>query len=125
MLNHSQTFTHGGQSIFEGYFVEAHHYWSERLENRYAAAWSDDFATNTQNITLIADLLFNVTSFKQLHFNYQHQHIKNNIDLSEFDTEMLMVEFSNSPLYSLALVSEYTNKHQLRSIEYADLETHR
>lgn len=117
ILNHSQTFTHGGDSFFEEYYAEVHTWLGEKIDVRAAAAWTFDFATNTENLTPLGDLLYNLSDRDQLHFSYQHQHTKNKFDRSEFDTEFFLTEYSRSPGFSLALVTEYTNKDQLRNVE--------
>jgi len=117
VFNYSKTLTHQGNRIFEEYYGEVHHYFNENLESRIAAAWTYDFTTNTENITPIADVLYNLGERDQLHLNFQHQHTINQFDKSEYDNEFLMIEYSKSPLFTIALVGEYTNKYQLRNIQ--------
>ena len=118
LFNHSFTASRTTQRrIYEEYYLEAHHYLNEKLEGRLAAAWNFDFTTNTDNLTPIVDLLFNLTSRQQIHLNYQHQHTINKFDQSEYDTEFLLIEYSRSPWFTLALVGEYTNKYQLRNVQ--------
>jgi len=116
VVNHSKTFTHERQRIFEEYYGEVHHYFGERIDSRLAAAWNYDFATNTENITPVVDLYYNLNQRNQLHLSYQHQHTINKFDKSEFDNELLMIEYSRSPWFSIAMVGEYTNKDQLKNI---------
>ena len=116
VLNYSQTFTHKKTRIFEEYFSEINHYLNENFEGRFAMGWNYDFTTNTTNITPIFDVLFNISSYDQVHLSYQHQHTINNLDQSEYDNEFLLMEYSKSPYFSVALVGEYTNKYQLINV---------
>ncbi|MBC8182983.1 hypothetical protein H8E88_17915 [candidate division KSB1 bacterium] len=116
MLNHSQTFSHDKNRIFEEYFSEIHHYLNESIEGRLAFGWNYDFTTNTNNITPVFDVLLNISSYDQLHLSYQHQHTINKFDKSEYDNEFLLMEYSKSPYFSIALVGEYTNKYQLINV---------
>jgi hypothetical protein len=121
LLNHSQTFKTKGEKLFSGerlfseYYGEWHQTLSERIDYRLAAALN--YTTDLRNITPLADGFYNLTDRDQLHASYQHQHTKNLTDQSEFDNELLMVEYTRSPLLSLALVGEYTNKYKLRNVD--------
>lgn len=117
LLNHSQTFNHADKRIFNEYYGEVHHSLQDLLEYRLAAAWNYDFTTNTENITLLIDGSYNLSECDQLHGSYQHQHTKNRFDKSEYDNELLLLEYSRAPWLSLALVGEYTNKDQLRNVQ--------
>jgi len=117
LLNHSQTFTHAGNRIFEEYYAEVHSRLGEKIDMRTAAAWTFDFTTNTENITPLIDARYQLGDRDELHGSFQHQHTKNRFDLSEFDNEYFLIEYSRSPRLSVALVAEYTNKHQLRNVE--------
>ena len=112
--NSSKTLTQAGQRIFEEYYLESHNLLlNEKLESRLAAAWTFDFSTNTENITTIVDPQISLSARDLLHLSWQHQHTKNVFDKSEYDTELLQIEYSRSPYGSFALVGEYTNKFQL------------
>ncbi len=120
--NRCQTLSQAGQRIFEEVYLESHNFWlQEKMESRLAAAWTFDFATNTENITTIIDPQISLSARHQLHLSWQHQHTKNLFDKSEFDSELLQIEFSHSPYGSIALVGEYTNKNQLINV---DMERH-
>jgi len=116
LINHSQTFNLDNTSIFQEYYAEIHHYFSENLEYRLAGDWNFDLTTRTENITPIADVTYNLSERDQIHLSYQHQHTKNTIDKSEYDNELLLLEYSHSPFITLALVGEYTNKHKLKNV---------
>ncbi len=115
--NHAQTFTHDKRRIFQEYYLEMIHYWGENLEYHLVFDWNFDFSTNTENITPIVDATYTLTSRDQLHFSLQHQHTKNKFDLSEFDNELLLIEYSRSPWVSFGLVAEYTNKYKIRNVQ--------
>jgi len=115
LFNHSQTFKQNGKRTFSEYYGEWHHIPGERFDYRLAAALS--YTTDTRNITPLADCFINLSERDQIHTSYQHQHTKNLTDLSEFDNELLLLEYTRAPLLSLAVVGEYTNKNQLRNIE--------
>ncbi len=115
--NNSKTLSHSGQRIYEEYYLESHNYFfNDKLETRLAAAWNFDFSTNTENITTIIDPQYEIGGRDLLHLSWQHQHTKNVFDLSEYDTELLQIEYSRSPFGSIALVGEYTNKYQLNNV---------
>jgi hypothetical protein len=116
LFNSSYTYTHSGLRIFEEYYGEISHIWSERLDGLVAMGWNYDRTTQTENIIPILDLYYNFTRRNQLHINFQHQHTRNALNKSEYDDEMLIVELTQSPYLSLALVGEYTNQNQLRNI---------
>ena len=63
------------------------------------------------------DILYNFSQREQVHFSYQHQHTINKIDKSEYDNELILIEYSRSPLFSFGLVGEYTNKNQIKNID--------
>jgi len=117
VFNHSQTLSHDKNRIFKEYFSEIHHYLNENIEGRLALGWNYDFTTNTNNLTPVFDLLLNISSHDQLHLSYQHQHTINKFDKSEYDNEFLLMEYSKSPYFSVALVGEYTNKYQLINVK--------
>jgi len=116
-FNHSQTYNHQDKKMFQEFYGDLHHHLTEDLDVRGAAAYTFDFTTNTENITPIADALYDLSWRDQLHLSYQHQHTINKFDQSEFDTELMLIEYSRSPLFSLAVVSEFTNKDQIRNID--------
>jgi len=121
-LNYSLTRSHSDARLFEEIYAETHNLWlSDRLETRLAAAWNFDFTTNTENITTIVDPQVTLSARDLFHLSWQHQHTRNCFDLSEYDTELLQLEYSRSPYGSLALVGEYTNQYQLINV---DLERH-
>ena len=117
VFNHSQTFTHAGKRFFEEFYGEIAHTVNEDMEYHLAGAWTFDFTTNTDNITPILDGTYNVTERDQLHLSLQHQHTKNRSDLSEYDNELGLLEYSHSPYISFALVGEYTNKYKLNNVQ--------
>ncbi|MHB2150379.1 DUF6029 family protein [Calditrichota bacterium LG25] len=117
VFNHSQTFTHDRRRIFQEYYLEMTHYWKENFEYHALVDWNFDFSTNTENITAIFDAIYNLTRRDQLHISIQHQHTKNKLDLSEYDNELALIEYSRSPWVSFALVGEYTNKYQIRNVQ--------
>ncbi|HHJ53111.1 MAG TPA: hypothetical protein ENJ89_07940 [Caldithrix abyssi] len=116
IANHSQTFTHQKNRIFEEYYLEWKHDVTEGLEYRLAGAWTFDFTTNTDNITPLIDGTFDLSEYDQLHLSLQHQHTKNRSDLSEYDNELVLLEYSRAPYFSAGVVGEYTNKYQLRNV---------
>ncbi|MBD3225548.1 MAG: hypothetical protein GF313_12535 [Caldithrix sp.] len=120
-LNHSQTYSHSNKRIFNEYYGDIHHYFSDKLEGRLAAAYTYDFTTRTENLTPLTDLSYNMTPRDQIHINYQHQHTINTVNKSEYDSELLILEYSRSPYLTAGLVGEYTNQHQLNNI---DLDRH-
>ncbi len=117
VANHAQTFTHDRRRIFQEYYLEMVHYWRDDFEYHLVFDWNFDFSTNTENITPIFDAVYNFTNRDQLHVSFQHQHTKNKFDLSEYDNELLLLEYSRSPWFSFGLVGEYTNKYQIRNVE--------
>ncbi len=117
LFNHSQTFTHANQRIFQEFYGQFHHYFSESMEYYLAMAWNYDFTTNTENLTPLADGTIDFTERDQLHLSLQHQHTKSRFDQSEYDNEFALIEYSRSPYISLAAVGEYTNKYKLNNIQ--------
>jgi hypothetical protein len=116
--NNSKTFTRSGQRIFEEYYIESHNFlMNELIETHLATAWNFDFSTNTENITTVVDPQLSLSERDVLHLSWQHQHTKNIFDQSEYDTELLQIEYSRSPFGSFALVGEYTNKYQLNNVD--------
>ncbi len=116
-FNHSKTLTHQNRRIFEEYYAEITHYWGDLIEYHVLADWNFDFSTNTENITPILDGTINLSDRDQIHLSFQHQHTKNKFDLSEYDNELVLFEYSRSPSVSFGLVGEYTNKYQLRNVQ--------
>ena len=116
-LNHSETVNHSGVRLFREYYGEVHHYVNDDLDVRSAVAWTFDLTTNTNSITPLIDILYTLSEREQLHLSYQHQHITNRFDSSEYDDDLLLIEYSRSPWYSIAFVGEYTNQDQLKHIK--------
>lgn len=116
LLNHSFTRSHRDTRIFEEYYAEVHNYFNENLEWRGAFAWNYDLTTRTENITPLIDVSYNLSRKDQLHVNFQHQHTTNPINKSEYDSDLILIEYSRSPFVTLALVGEWTNQNQLRNI---------
>ncbi len=117
IFNHSQTFTHDSKRIYQEFYGEFIHYWRDIAEYHLVIDRTFDFSTNTENITPLFDGFLNLTSRDQLHFSLQHQHVKNRFDKSEYDNELVLVEYSRSPWVSFGLVGEYTNQYKIRNIE--------
>ncbi|OQX96444.1 hypothetical protein B6I21_00955 [candidate division KSB1 bacterium 4572_119] len=115
VLNHSLTRTHGNKQVFKEYYGDVH-YIVKNFDTHIITAWNYDLTTNTENITSIFDFLYNINPITQVHFSIQHQHVINKYDKSEYDDDLLLLEFSRSPLYSIALVGEYTNKYKLNNV---------
>lgn len=118
IANHSKTISHQHHRLFEEYYLECHNtFFQNKFETRLAGAWTFDFITNTENITTIVDPQIELTKRDAIHLSWQHQHTKNRFDLSEYDTELMIIEYSRSPHGSLALVGEYTNQFKLNNVE--------
>ncbi len=117
LLNHSQTFTHAKMRMFNEWYAHVHYEYAQAFEVYGAVGWNFDFATNTENITPLLDGAFNLSERDQLHLSYQHQHTKSKANLSEYDNEFLLMEYSRAPWFSAALVGEWTNKNQLINIQ--------
>ncbi len=111
IVNHSKTSSHENQILFSEWYAQAHLDYHQNFEIYGAIAWSEDIST--ENITPLVDGSFNLSDRDQLHISYQHQHTTNKINLSEFDNEFILMEFSRSPGFSAALVGEWTNEDQL------------
>ena len=111
IVNHSKTSSHENQILFSEWYAQAHLDYHQNFEIYGAIAWSEDIST--ENITPLVDGSFNLSDRDQLHISYQHQHTTNKINLSEFDNEFILMEFSRSPGFRAALVGEWTNEDQL------------
>ncbi len=116
ILNHSRTDMHSGVTSFKEYYADVHNYFNQNLEWRLAGAWTFDLTTNTDNITPIAEVYMNVNELDQIHISFQHQHTKNLSDLSEYDNNMLILEFTRSPWLNVAVVGEETNQYLLTNV---------
>ena len=118
-VNHSLTLNHDDKQIFKEFYAEIFKEWENRAQLRLIGAWSYDLATNTKNIIPITDIYYNLNERNQLHFSYQHQHVINNLDKSEYDNDLLLAEITHSPLFTFAIVGEITNQDQLRNVTLA------
>ena len=116
IFNHSQTYNHQQERLFREFYSEAK-YVGQDLELHAAAAWNFDLLSNTENITPLIDGTYNLSSRDQIHLSLQHQHTINKLNKGEYDNELLLVEYSRSPLFSAAVVAEYTNQDQWRTID--------
>ncbi len=115
-FNHSLTTTHSGQEIFKEFYAEIFHEWQDKAQLRLLGAWSQDFSTNTENLIPIFDVYYDFDPKNQLHLSLQHHHVINNFDKSEYDNDLLIVEWTRSPLLSFAVVGEITNQDQLINV---------
>ncbi len=123
ILNYSITQNQSSRRLFEEYYGEiSFPTIIHNLEGVVAIDWKYDAATTTDNITLLTDVYYNLDSHNQVHFSLQHQHATNTNNKGEYDTELLLLEYSHSPWLTLALVGEYTNENQLRNV-YLDRNT--
>ena len=51
----------------------------------------------------------------ELRLDLQHQHIVNTQNKSEYDDELVVLEYTRSPNLILSLVGEYSNQYQLKN----------
>jgi len=115
MLNYSFTKTQDNQRKFEEYYAEISRPFGDTWEVSSAIDWNYELTSNTENITPLLDFYYNLDSRNQFHVSIQHQHTKNVRDKSEYDSELMLLEFSYSPWLTLALVGETTNQDQLKN----------
>ncbi len=114
LMNYSFTETHNQQRIFEEYFFKTHFDYSENLRVESLIGWNYEII-GTENITPIFMVEYNWNDVNEIHFEFQHQHTKivkeGDIYInSEYDDDMVILEYTRSPWYSLSLVGEFTNK---------------
>jgi hypothetical protein len=122
-FNYSITQNQSSRRLFEEYYGEINlPLIIHNLQGDIAIDLKYDFATTTKNLTGLTDLFYNLDSYNQIHFSLQHQHTTNTINKSEYDTELLLLEYSHSPWLTLAFVGEYTNQNQLINV-YLDRNT--
>jgi hypothetical protein len=115
--NYSFSEKHSSQRLFEEYYFElAPPSPFRNFSGILGIDWQYDAVTNTENITPLTDLYYDINAQNQLHLILQHQHSTNIYNKSEYDTELLIIEYSHSPWLTLAMVGEYTNKDQLRNV---------
>jgi len=118
LINYSYTETHLKQRKFEEYFFKTHYDYSENLRLEGLIGWNYEIE-GTENITPIfmAEYIWN--DINELHFEFQHQHTKivkkGPLYKAEYDGDMVILEYSRSPIYSFSLVSEFTNRTGLET----------
>jgi hypothetical protein len=116
LINYSNTETHNQQRIFEEYFFKTHYDYSENLRMEGIIGWNYAIE-GTENITPIFMTEYNWNDINELHFEFQHQHtkiVKGAFNKAEYDDDMFIFEYTRSPLYSLSLVGEFTNRTELK-----------
>lgn len=115
LLNYSFTETHNSQRTFEEYYAQTHMDYTENIRAEAALGWNFDFSTGTENITPILMTEYEWSGVNEIHLELQHQHVKNTSDKSEFDDELIVLEYSRSPYGTLSLVGEYSNEADLNT----------
>lgn len=116
LLNHSQTFSQQKQRLFSEWYAQVHMDFEQDFELYGGIAWNEDLST--QNLTPLIDGSFDISKRDQIHVSYQHQHTTNtlrikNVYKSEYDNDLILLEYSRSPWLSAAIVVEWTNEDQL------------
>jgi hypothetical protein len=109
-LNYARSNHLSGKKVYEEYYAEVHHYWND-FEWIGAVALQYD-KSGSKYFTPLLDVQYNLDERNLLHLIVQHQH-NYNFDKSEYDTESFTFEYTHSPDYSLALVTEYSNSDQV------------
>jgi hypothetical protein len=113
LLNHSRTRSHAGQTLFEEYYGQISYTAGNRWQIEGALGYNSDIST--KNITPILMTEFNWSGINTIHFEFQHQHVSNLFDFSEYDDQMLVLEYSRSPAVIMAIVAEYSNQYLLKN----------
>jgi len=102
-------------SAFEEYYAQASYHPNEDWHFEGALGWNSDHGTSTESITPIFMGEYKWDDINEIHFELQHQHVKSTFDKSEFDDELILLEYTRSPFLNFSLVGEYSNKHELKN----------
>lgn len=118
LFNYSFTETHQNLKSFEEYYAQVGFEANDSWHFEGAVGWNADHSTSTENITPLIMGEYTWNEINEIHLEIQHQHVKSNFDKSEFDDELVVLEYTRSPYLNLSLVGEYSNKYKLtNSIE--------
>jgi hypothetical protein len=113
LLNYSYTESHKSLKLFEEYYTQLGYHPDENWHFEGALGWNADQTTNTENITPLIMGEYKWNEINEIHLELQHQHIKSTFDKSEYDDELVVLEYTRSPFLNLTLVGEYSNKSEL------------
>jgi uncharacterized protein DUF6029 len=100
-------------NAFEEYYAQVSYHPNEDWHFETALGWNADHTTNTENITPLIMGEYKWDDINEIHMELQHQHVKNTYDKSEFDDELIVLEYTRSPFLNLTFVGEYSNKSEL------------
>ena len=117
LLNYSYTESQKSARLFEEYYGQLTTDLFSAWHVESALGWNFDFTTGTKNLTPVFMAEYSWASIHQLHFEYQHQHVTNTVDKSEFDNELALIEYTRAPFLSVAIVSEYSNRYKLVNVQ--------
>lgn len=113
LLNYSYTESHKSLKLFEEYYAQLGYHPDDNWHFEGALGWNSDHTTNTENLTPLIMGEYKWNGINEFHLEFQHQHVKSTFDNSEYDDELIVIEYTRSPLLNLTLVGEYSNKNEL------------
>ncbi len=100
---------------FEEYYAQVSYHLNDDWHFESALGWNADHGTSTESITPIIMGEYMWDDVNEIHLEIQHQHVKSTFDKSEYDDELILVEYTRSPFLNLSLAGEYSNKHKLKN----------
>jgi hypothetical protein len=115
-LNYSFTESQSRFKLFEEYLVQAHYDTYQNWAVEGIMAWNFDRTSGTENITPILSVDYSWKRIHTIHAEIQHQHVTNLTDRSEYDDDVLVVEYTRAPWLNFAVVGEYSNRYQLTTV---------
>jgi hypothetical protein len=112
-LNYSFTESHKSLKLFEEYYSQLSYEPNKSCHFETAVGWNAAHSTSTENITPLVMAEYKWDEINEIHLEMQHQHVKCTFDKSEFDDEVVVLEYTRSPFLNLSFVGEYSNRNKL------------
>jgi hypothetical protein len=99
-------FQQDSRNLLKEYFGQIHHYWNSTFKNIITFGYNEEASTSTKNITPILESIYHVDETNTLRLIVEHQITENTFTDEEYYSDVVTLEYLNSPDLSLSFVGE-------------------